>query len=112
MFRPQRTSRTNTSEPGCSFCHPDGEGFVLVLTEAKDAGLPAVSFNCPEGPADILKDGFLVESENIEAFAERIVYLAKNEELRKRFGAAAKEDIKCLSAEIVFKMWDNLFKKI
>lgn len=112
MFRPQRTSRTNTSEPGCSFCHPDGEGFVLVLTEARDAGLPDVSFNCPEDPADILKDGFLVESENIEAFAERIVYLAKNEELRKRFGAAAKEDIKCLSAEIVFKMWDNLFKKI
>ena len=91
------------------------EGFVLVLTEAKAAGLPAVSFNCPEGPADILKDGkdgFLVESENIEAFAERIVCLAKNEELRKRFGAAAKEDIKRLSPENVFKMWDNLFKKI
>lgn len=91
------------------------EGFTLVLTEAKSAGLPSVAFNCPEGPADILrdeKDGFLVEPENIEAFAEKIVCLAKNEDLRKQFGAAAKEDIKRLSLENVFKMWDNLFKKL
>lgn len=89
------------------------EGFVLVLTEAKAAGLPAVSFRCPEGPADIIKDGkdgFLVDPENIEQFSQRIVQLAKDENLRKQFGHAAKEDIKRLSPQTVFLLWDKLFK--
>lgn len=88
------------------------EGFVLVLTEAKDAGLPSVAFNCPEGPADILRDGrdgFLVEPGNMEEFGERIVRLANDDGLRKEFGRAAKEDIKRLSPESVFALWDRLF---
>lgn len=91
------------------------EGFVLVLTEAKDAGLPSVAFNCPEGPADILRDGrdgFLVEPGNMEEFGERIVRLANDEGLRKEFGRAAKEDIKRLSPESVFALWDRLFGEL
>lgn len=89
------------------------EGFVLVLIEAKDAGLPTVAFNCPEGPADIVcdgKDGFLVEPNNVFEFARRMVQLANDEKLRKSFGAYGKEEIKRISPENVFKMWDKLFK--
>ncbi len=91
------------------------EGFVLVLIEAKDAGLPTVAFNCPEGPADIVcdgKDGFLVEPNNVSDFAKRMVELANNEMLRKQFGAYGKEDVKRLSPESVFKMWDKLFGEV
>lgn len=91
------------------------EGFGLVLVEAKDAGLPTIAYDCPEGPADIVcdgKDGFLVEPNNVSAFAERMVQLANDESLRKQFGAYGKEDIKRISPENVFKMWDELFKGI
>lgn len=90
------------------------EGFGLVLIEAKDAGLPTVAFNCPEGPADIVCDGidgFLVEPNNIAEFAKRITELAKDESLRKKFGAYGKKDVKRFSPGAVFKMWDNLFGK-
>ncbi len=91
------------------------EGFVLVLVEAKDAGLPSVAFNCPEGPADIIcdgKDGFLVEPNNIAEFAKRMADLANDEPLRKKFGAYGKKDVKRLSPEAVFKMWDKLFGEV
>ena len=88
------------------------EGFVLVLTEAKSFGLPSVAFNCPEGPADIVvhnKDGFLVEPENINKLAGRILQLANDIDLRKQFGKNAVNDIKRLSPVNIFKMWDELF---
>jgi glycosyltransferase involved in cell wall biosynthesis len=40
------------------------------------------------------ENGFLVPTNNIEMLAERIVYLIKNEEVRKRFGKIGREIIK------------------
>ncbi|MEB3754421.1 glycosyltransferase family 4 protein [Acinetobacter sp. MD2(2019)] len=47
------------------------EGFGMVLLEALSFGLPIVSFDCPIGPREILKDSsnLLIEAENIEALA-------------------------------------------
>ena len=58
------------------------------------------------------KDGFLVEPNNVSDFAKRMVELANNEMLRKQFGAYGKEDVKRLSPESVFKMWDKLFGEV
>src|SRR5690606_23651864 len=57
------------------------EGFGMVLIEAMEYGLPCVSFNCDYGPSDIISDGidgFLVEKENTDALAEKILYLIEN----------------------------------
>lgn len=88
------------------------EGFVLVLTEAKSFGLPSVSFDCPEGPSDIIidkVDGFLVPPNDIKEFSQKLLKLAVDADLRKKFGIAAKEDIKRLSPIGVFEKWNSLF---
>lgn len=52
------------------------EGFPMVMLEASVAGVPIVSFDCPCGPADFLKDGvngFLVPQGDNHRFADSIL---------------------------------------
>jgi len=91
------------------------EGLPMVLIEAQECGLPIVSFDCPEGPSEVIhegKDGFLVPLADTDALAERIITLAKNEEMRKEFGRNAKINCKQFSPERVGEMWMDLIHKL
>mgnify|MGYP001094844728 CR=1 FL=1 len=91
------------------------EGFGMVLIEAMACGVPCVSFNCPVGPADIIKDGvdgFLVENQNVKQLADRICTLIDNDILRSEMGAKAKENVKRYLLEMIIKQWDELFKSL
>lgn len=91
------------------------EGFGMVLIEAMACGLPAVSFNCPHGPADILtngEDGFLVENGNTEKLASHILKLIEDVNLRMEMGTKAKENVERYLPEIIVKQWDELFKSL
>ena len=91
------------------------EGLPMILLEAKACGLPIVSFDCPEGPAEVVRhgeDGLLVEPENVEKLAETVVSLAKNTELLKAFGRKAFENVNDFSSEVIFKKWDQLFNSL
>lgn len=91
------------------------EGFGMVLIEAMSFGVPCVSFDCPHGPADIIRnneDGFLIEDGNIEHFANALVKLIKNKELRLQMGMQAKKNMKRYAPEKVIPVWDKLFKSL
>jgi len=90
------------------------EGLPMVLIEAKSYGLPLVSFDCPYGPSEIIRnniDGILVENGNINKLAEAILKLIENPELKKEYGNESLKDIEKYSPEIIFYHWDNLFKE-
>ena len=91
------------------------EGLPMVLIEAQECGLPIVSFDCPEGPSEIVhegEDGFLVPLADTDALAEKIITLAKNQEMRKEFGRNAKINCKQFSPERVGEMWMDLINKL
>jgi len=91
------------------------EGFGLVLAEAMAAGLPAVSFSCPEGPADIISDhidGILVESENTSKLAEGLLYLINHEEERRMYGNNARNNMKRYNKENIMQKWIRLFESL
>ena len=91
------------------------EGFPMVLIEAMSCGLPCISFDCPDGPAEIIadsEDGFFVENGNVTLLAEKIKVLIQNENLRIEMGKKAKENVKRFSPDIIMKEWDRLFQQL
>ncbi len=91
------------------------EGFGMVLLEAMACGVPCISFDCPYGPADIIRngeDGFLVEHLNTRALANSICQLIEQPELRKQFGEKAKKNIIRYSKDNVMKQWTELFNEL
>lgn len=91
------------------------EGFGMVLIEAMACGIPCVSFTCPCGPRDIVRDGedgFLIENEDIPALAEKINYLIEHEDVRIRMGEKAREHIDRFRIENIALQWKNLFEEI
>lgn len=91
------------------------EGFVLVLLEAQAKGLPCISFNCKEGPSEIIDDGtngYLVEEGNVGALAESLLKLIENNELREKFGNMAQKDLHRFDIENVMPKWEELLNSL
>lgn len=89
------------------------EGFSLVIMEAMSCGVPCVSFDSPFGPRNIIKDGedgILVEYLNSKALAENICKVIEDEQLRKRLGEKAKQNIQRFSQDAIMKQWTDLFE--
>lgn len=91
------------------------EGLPMVLLEAKSYGLPIVSFDIQTGPSDIVLDGvngYLVESGDVEAMAEKICQLIEDAELRKQFSDNAALDMDKFDEERIVGQWEKLISSL
>ena len=91
------------------------EPFGLVIPEAMSCGLPVVAFDCPYGPAAIINEGvngFLIPSDNMHYFADKLSLLIEDSSLRKHMGQAALDSSDRFNADLVMPQWLALFDKL
>lgn len=91
------------------------EGFSMFLAEAMSCGLPAVAYDCPSGPSEIIsheKDGFLVTDGDSTTLIKYIERLIKDEQLRIQMGTQAIYDIARFSETVIMQQWKNLFEML
>jgi glycosyltransferase involved in cell wall biosynthesis len=91
------------------------EGMPLALIEAMSSGLACVSFNCPNGPSDIINDGtdgFLAKNGDINDLTTKIENLICNESLRSQIGIRAKQNIERYSPDAIMQQNILLYNRI
>lgn len=86
------------------------EGLPMVMLEAMSIGMPVVSFNCPTGPADLLKNGagVLVEPENPKALAAALIKVANDATLRQELATKAKRKAEQYCPNNIYSLWSPI----
>ena len=90
------------------------EPFGLVIPEAMSCGLPVVAYNCPFGPSSILSDGndgFLIQNNDQQAYADRLCQLMSDGALRSQMGKAASITSRRYEAKQIMPQWKTLFSQ-
>lgn len=91
------------------------EGFPMVLLEAMSFGLPSVSYLFKCGPRDAIEDGvngFLVKEGDRQLFAEKVLTLMKDEDLRKCMGDKAAKATQKYTYDNIMQKWIELFQNV
>jgi len=86
--------------------------FPMVLLEAKFAGLPIISYDCPYGPKNIIKannDGIIIQNDDLLGFSAAIDQLIKDFEQREFMSTNAFNNFNEYSSKKVIHTWINLF---
>lgn len=92
------------------------EGLGLVLIEAATCGLPLISYDCQQGPSEIIengRNGYLVHPVgNIIGLADAICSLIADENKRRAMGEEAERMSKQFSMEYISQDWRTMFDQL
>ena len=91
------------------------EGFAIALAEAMACGLPAVAYDCPSGPADIIRDsidGLLVPANDIDKLKEALTALMKDSGRREKMAQKAPEVLERFNRTEYVNKWCDLLEKL
>lgn len=91
------------------------ESFGMVLVEALKSGLPAISFDCNNGPREIIdnnENGLLIECFNTDLMAESICKFIESKELRKKLSSKTQENLLKFDIDNIYQQWINIINSI
>ena len=89
------------------------EGLPMCMIEAQSFGIPIVAFNCKTGPSEIIENGqngFLIENQNCDEMAEKLLNLMQNRETLLQF--ASKASIDNFKIDAIVDKWNEVIKRI
>ncbi len=92
------------------------EGFPNALMEAMACGVASIAFDCPSGPAEIIRHertGVLLPVGDVAALAATLRDLAGDPQRRKRLALAAQADVAARFAlGVVVNQWQSVLESV
>ena len=88
------------------------EGLPMALAEAMACGVPCVAFDCAPGVREIVSDGvdgIVVPPRDVAALAAGLSRLMADADLRRRYGAAARDNVRRFAPDAVLRQWEDVF---
>jgi len=88
------------------------EGLGMVLMESQAHGIPAVAFDCPHGPAELLEPGggLLIPPGQVPAFAKALQTLISQSDLRTELSDKAFHASERYNVETILDEWTDLLR--
>lgn len=88
------------------------EGFPMVLLESSSYGLCPIAFDIKTGPSDIIennKGGYLIQDNDLNTYADKLIELMSDDNKRKTMGEAAKARVaQKFSKEAIIPLWEEV----
>lgn len=91
------------------------ESFGMAILEALSCGLPVITYDCENGPRDLIDNyynGFLIPDDNQVELAKKIQLLIDDDKLRENLMINAIKSSGKFVVEIVMKQWNDLLKDV
>lgn len=91
------------------------EGFPNVLLEAMSYGVAVISFDCPSGPREIIRDrhdGILIAPESVDGLSSAMCSLIADEPERIRLGQHARRSVNRYAPDKVMPLWSALIEPL
>jgi len=89
------------------------EGLSMVLVEGQSFCLPAVSYDIPSGPSEIIKDGetgYLVKNGDKAAFVDKLTTLMKYDDILNRMAQNCMAERERFSSQKILLKWKSIFE--
>lgn len=91
------------------------ESFGMVLVEALKSGIPVVSFDCNNGPREIIihnENGLLVPTYDVDTMAKEICLLIEDSEFRKKLADNSQNTLNKFEINNIYLQWKNLINSL
>ncbi|MBB4933917.1 glycosyltransferase involved in cell wall biosynthesis [Lipingzhangella halophila] len=90
------------------------EGFGMTIIEAFSVGVPVVSFDCPQGPREIIeheRNGLLVPAQEVTSLGWALLRMVENHEERQRMSEAALRSSEAYALPVITRRWEEYIEE-
>ena len=96
-------------------CSSRWESFGLILIESMSCGVPVVSFDCDNGPRNIISDGrngLLARAGDVAHLAERMNWMIEHPEQRAQMATEARHSASRFRQEEVLDRYAGFYQSL